>query len=321
MPWSRPTRPATGWCGRRSCGRRLGGPSGLRRARASTARRPIRPPDRWTVPRVRDEIARAPDGQEWLTALVSALHAPARRRSARSWSSPHDPAAATCWLAAATLLLPQVQALRVGFKVFAADLTHSRHDVIAVHSDWADPRATVSSGFAAFDLVQGAHSTVTPTDAARFWVPRFLARDPFDVVDAVELAERFAPRKRRIAAATADPAGAAVRLAAAVTLLGEPAASVADARVLRRLARRRPAGCRRPGGEPGHRRRPRGRARDADALRQLVAAVARHGPRELVAQTLAGLLAGRDHGGARGGVAIDRPRAAPAAAPGGAQRG
>lgn len=174
------------------------------------------------VETVRDRVRDAEGGEERLTALLSAIHHladPRHRRTVVLVSA--DPEEAACWIAAATLLLPRPQALRVSFKVFVADGQYGQHDIIALHPEWAGRWADTGSGsgLAVFDLDRGCHTAVRATAAACFWVPRLLAEDAYDVVDAVELAGQFA-RARVGADAHAQPTGTE-RLAAAVVAAGE----------------------------------------------------------------------------------------------------
>ncbi len=162
------------------------------------------------VETVRDRVRAAEGGQARLTALLSAIHHladPGRRRTVVLVTG--DPEAAACWIAAATLLLPAPAALRVSFKIFVADGQYGRHDIIALHPDWAGRWADTAagSGLAVFDLDRGAYTTVETTAAAGFWVPRLLAEDPYDVVDSVELAGQFA---RSRAAGVGEPTSADV---------------------------------------------------------------------------------------------------------------
>jgi len=175
-----------------------------------------------TVETVRDRVRDAEGGEERLTALLSAIHHladPEHRRTVVLVGA--DPEEAACWIAAATLLLPRPEALRVSFKIFVADGQYGQHDIIALHPEWAGRWADTgsSSGLAVFDLDRGRHTAVEATAAACFWVPRLLTEDAYDVVDAVELAGQFA--RARFAGAPAPPTGPD-RLAAAVVAVGEP---------------------------------------------------------------------------------------------------
>lgn len=173
---------------------------------------------------VRDRVREAPDGEERLVALLSAVHHladPDNRRSVVLISA--DPEEAACWIAAVTLLLPRPDALRTSFKIFVADAQYGRHDIIALHPEWAGRWADTGSGsgLAVFDLDRGRHGTVEPTSSALFWVPRFVSDDAYDVVDAIELAGQFADAR------AADEPGAptepsdADRLVALVVAAGE----------------------------------------------------------------------------------------------------
>ncbi|HWM60200.1 MAG TPA: GTPase-associated protein 1-related protein [Pseudonocardia sp.] len=189
------------------------------------ARMPAQPPagplDAETV---RDRVRAAPGGAPLLVALLSAVHRltdPAQRRTIALIAS--EPERAACWVAAATLLLPQPVALRASFKIFVADAGYGQHDIIALHPQWAGPWADpdAGSGLLVFDLDAGRAAPVEPTAAARFWVPRFLAQDVYDVLDAVELAGQFT-RARDVD--VDDPAGGdgtAERIAAVVVAAGE----------------------------------------------------------------------------------------------------
>lgn len=181
------------------------------------------PPGPLDVETVCDRVRNATGGQARLAALLSAIHHladPAHRRTVVLVCT--DPEEAACWISAATLLLPRPHALQVSFKIFVADGQYGQHDIIALHPEWAgrwsDPGP--GSGAAVFDLDRGRDADVEVTSAARFWVPRLLAEDPYDVVDAVELAGQFAT-----AGALGQPASAE-RLAAVVVACGEPLGSL-----------------------------------------------------------------------------------------------
>ncbi|MGP4020980.1 GTPase-associated protein 1-related protein [Saccharopolyspora sp. 5N708] len=169
------------------------------------------------VAAVREWVLGQPDGESWLLAVHSAVDRVHDEAAPRVVFVSEDAAIAVRWIAAATLLLPQERALRVGFRVFATNPQYSRHEVLAVHPDWAgslaDPDRNPDS--VVFNLVSGKHREVEPTDAARHWVPRFLSADPYDVVDAIELVHQFARNRDARRPVRAD------RLAAGVLMLDE----------------------------------------------------------------------------------------------------
>ncbi|GIJ48324.1 hypothetical protein Val02_52100 [Virgisporangium aliadipatigenens] len=137
------------------------------------------------------EFVRAePDGAQRLSALLSALervHAPDGRRVL---FIAEEPDAVLHWLIAATLLMPQEHALRVGFKVFSTDPAYAVQPVVAVHPAWNSTSVRVGDdgGYVVFDLVDGGWTPVGADAHVRERVDLFVNEDPFDVVDIVELA-------------------------------------------------------------------------------------------------------------------------------------
>jgi hypothetical protein len=168
----------------------------------------------WGIDTLREWVLGQPDGEDWLLAVHSAFDRIHDADGRRVLFVGDDASTVLGWIAAGTVLMAQSRALRVGFRVFATNPRQSRHDVLAVHDDWAgsfgDPRR--DNGFIVFNLTTGEHSAVEPTDGARYWVSKFLRADPYDALDAIELAQRFAGSESRPSSAD--------RLAAAVVALG-----------------------------------------------------------------------------------------------------
>ncbi|CAM02386.1 hypothetical protein A8924_3501 [Saccharopolyspora erythraea NRRL 2338] len=177
---------------------------------------------------LRDWVLGTTGGESWLLALTSALDRVHDENPRRVLFVGADAGEIVRWIAAGTLLLPQERALRVGFRVFATSPQYSRHEVLALHPDWAGQLADTErdSGFAVFDLVSGRHSRIEPTECASHWVSRFLRADPYDVIDAVEMAHRFARDGGRPRPGTGD------RLAAGVLTCGDPLEHRSEAAVL-----------------------------------------------------------------------------------------
>jgi hypothetical protein len=187
----------------------------------------------WGIDAVREWILGQPSGEEWLTAVFSSVdrvHDDDRRRVLFVST---DPAPVLCWLAAATLLLPQARAVRVTFRVFATNPQYSEHDVLALHPDWAGQFASArgSSEFVVFNVDTNTHSPVSPTDAATEWVPRFLRDDPFDVIDAIEMAHQFARSGTAVPAHEAR-ASTADLVASKAVLFDEPATDLRESTLL-----------------------------------------------------------------------------------------
>ncbi|WP_232667023.1 GTPase-associated protein 1-related protein [Pseudonocardia sp. TRM90224] len=137
--------------------------------------------------------AAQPDGHAVLAAVHTALVA-ACNGGKRVLFVSSDPEPVIAWIAAATLLMPRRDALRVGFKVFAANPEYGSHEAVAVHPDWAGSHrdTTTETAFVVFDLEAGTRSPLVVGAAGEFWAARFLAAgagevDSYDVLDAIEL--------------------------------------------------------------------------------------------------------------------------------------
>jgi len=139
---------------------------------------------------VRDQ----PDGADLLAAILLALRAhvshdgdsPPRRVLFIS----EDHEAVMHWLTAATLLMPQYEAVRIGFKVFTTDPARSTLPVVAVHPAWTRSAATVQHdrGYTVFDLVRHEWTPRPESAEALHWARLFCEADPYDVSEAAELA-------------------------------------------------------------------------------------------------------------------------------------
>lgn len=177
---------------------------------------------------LRDWVLENPRGQEWLTAILSAVQRAQAPDAPRVVFVSAAVEPVIRWIAAATLLLPQQTALRTSFQVLSDDPLRSPHRLVAVHPDAAGELTGVEdiAGVCVFDLESGEFQTTVLTEAARHWVPRFLNGDPQRIVQAVELAHRFARERGAVAATAAD------RLASCTVVLGESPADPEDVRTL-----------------------------------------------------------------------------------------
>ena len=122
-----------------------------------------------------------------LARLVSVLEDPAGRRVIITARGPDE---AMMWITAATLLLSARDALQVSFKVFCANPQRGEHRIVAVPTE-LNPQVVPGPGESAFVL--DADETVSDeaevSERARFWTGLLsTVEDPYDVVDAVELA-------------------------------------------------------------------------------------------------------------------------------------
>ncbi|MDP9793129.1 hypothetical protein J2S43_001641 [Catenuloplanes nepalensis] len=131
-----------------------------------------------------------PNGPGMLLALVAALEKAGRPGAGRVLLVGDDVERIVAWLVAGTLLLPQSRALELGFKIYSNDPARSSAPVVAVHPDFAGAAARLGNqlGYLVFDLPEHRHSDVGVSETARRWVELFLAHDPRDVVDALDVA-------------------------------------------------------------------------------------------------------------------------------------
>ena len=162
-----------------------------------------------------------PRGPELLDRLLSSLYALGSANSRRVLFISESAEEVLRWISTATLLLPQRQALGIGFKVFTTNPAYATQPVIAVHPAWDSTAVTLEDdgGYAVFDLTRNDASRV-PVDArAARWVRLLLDEDPYDVLDMVETA----------AATGREDPDEALELAQSMVLQGRPL-SLAGAR-------------------------------------------------------------------------------------------
>lgn len=110
-----------------------------------------------------------------------------------------EPEAALYWIAAATILLPMTDALAVSFRVFASNIDDSPHRVVAVPRD-LHPNLVPGARARTFIIDAGTDETDDLKVSARasFWVRQLVeAEEPYDVVEAVELAAEIGGRDDR----------------------------------------------------------------------------------------------------------------------------
>lgn len=122
-----------------------------------------------------------------LARLLSVLEDPEGQRVVIVSADADD---AMRWIAAATLLLPQRQALEVSFKVFSSAPLRAPHRVVAAPPDVSpELRPGASLGVFVLDAVTGRTDEVSLTARAEFLARKFAGdADPYDIVDATDLA-------------------------------------------------------------------------------------------------------------------------------------
>jgi len=123
-----------------------------------------------------------------LARLLTVLEDPGGRRVVIVSDGPDE---AMTWIAAATLLLPARHALDVSFKVFSSIPLRAEHRVAAAPAALF-PQIAPGRGAAPFvlDARTGAADEGEVSERAEFFTRKFTADgDPYDVIDAVELAD------------------------------------------------------------------------------------------------------------------------------------
>jgi hypothetical protein len=141
-----------------------------------------------TVEAVADWLRDKPERERILARLVSVIERRPGRRVVITSESADE---ALTWIAAATLLLPARCALEVSFKVFCSNSMQADQRIVAVPKE-LNPQ--VAPGRAESVFVVDAEACLSDeaeiSERARFWVGQFArTTDPYDVVDAVELAD------------------------------------------------------------------------------------------------------------------------------------
>jgi GTPase-associated protein 1 len=141
-----------------------------------------------TVDAVAEWVRAAPERGPVLARLLSVLEDPDGRRVI---IVADDPEQAMTWITAATLLLPTRRALGVSFKVFSSSPLDAQHRVVAAPAALF-PR--IAPGLAGQRFVLDARTCTADeaetSERATFFTGRFtVGDDPYDVVDAVELAD------------------------------------------------------------------------------------------------------------------------------------
>jgi GTPase-associated protein 1, C-terminal domain/GTPase-associated protein 1, N-terminal domain type 2/GTPase-associated protein 1, middle domain len=190
-------------------------------------------PGPFDVPRAQAFVAAQDRGGALLTALVSHLRRGDTDRR-RVLFRARQPELVLNWITAATLLIPHRQALTLDFKIFTLNPAYADHRILAVHPDWTTGSVSLDNqlGYVVFDLEENGWTPVPEDPESRQWVQLFLTEDPYDVVDAVEVAAEAS-------AAHAELGGARVDFARAV-VLGTPPRAEAIRPIIGWLRARRP---------------------------------------------------------------------------------
>jgi GTPase-associated protein 1, N-terminal domain type 2/GTPase-associated protein 1, middle domain len=141
-----------------------------------------------TVDAVADWARARPERAAVLARLLTVLEDPGGKRVVIVSDGPDE---AVTWIAAATLLLPARLALDVSFKVFSSIPLRTEHRVAAAPAVLFPQIAPGRAGAAfVLDARTCAADEGEASERAAFFTEKFTADgDPYDVVDAVELAD------------------------------------------------------------------------------------------------------------------------------------
>jgi GTPase-associated protein 1, N-terminal domain type 2/GTPase-associated protein 1, middle domain len=143
-----------------------------------------------TLDAVTDWIRERPERTPVLSRLLSVLEDPA---GSRVVIVTDDADEAMTWIAAATLLLPERRALDISFKVFSNSPLRAVQRVVAAPAE-LNPQLAPSRTDEVFvlDATACAADDAPVSVRAAFLIGRLTADcDPYDVIDAVELAEEI----------------------------------------------------------------------------------------------------------------------------------
>jgi hypothetical protein len=158
-----------------------------------------------TVEAVANWLRERPERASILGRLLSILEDPAGRRVVIVATGPDE---AMTWIAAATLLMPIRLALEISFKVFSSNPARAGQRIVAVPKELnAQLAPGRGESFFVLDADECVADEAETSGRARFLVGHLASvDDPYDVVDAVELAESLeagSPEGRRDALLTA----------------------------------------------------------------------------------------------------------------------
>jgi hypothetical protein len=155
-------------------------PSALARCDPVAAPPPVGRPD---VKSVQAFVNQCAGGTTLLAALLSALTGTTRVLFLAEQAEP-----VAMWIAAATLLMPASEAMRVSFKIFTGTPALQRHRILAMQPGRSQPPATVDrpGPYLVVDVGTGRCSTFRVESAALRWAHLFTRHDPVGVADAMD---------------------------------------------------------------------------------------------------------------------------------------
>lgn len=136
-------------------------------------------------------VKAVPESVVFLSHVVTMFEEAAASDYTRLAISCSDLTTTMQWLAVGTLLLPGRLALACSFQVFVDDVNDVPQRVTAVHPPTNGAHSSVLDlpGMNGIDLDALVCSPCSTSDRARFWAERFVNGDPYDIVEAIDLAD------------------------------------------------------------------------------------------------------------------------------------
>ncbi|WP_006246539.1 hypothetical protein [Mycolicibacterium tusciae] len=176
----------------------------------------IEPPllydDEFDLPVLHKLATGGADAEQFLAKLISAFEGSTGDSWVKTIVSCSQPQTALQWIALGTLLIPTEEALSLSIRTFLSDPLSATQRIVAVHPPSLNkpPDVTTLPAVSGIDVDDYRTGPIEVSERAAFWARRFVEGDPYEVVDAVELAGRLRGSEY------------ANRLVAAVAVLGEP---------------------------------------------------------------------------------------------------
>ena len=167
--------------------------------------------DEFDLPILHELATDGSDAEQFLAKLISAFERGAGDNWTKTILSCSQPQIALQWIALGTLLIPAEQALALSIRTFVSDPMSATQRIVAVHPPSLNkpPDVTTMPAVSGIDLDTRRTGQIEISERAAFWARRFLDCDPYEVVEAVELAGRLRGSEY------------ANRLVATVAVLGE----------------------------------------------------------------------------------------------------
>lgn len=180
--------------------------------------------DEFDLPALHALAKAVPDPAAFLAKVVSACEHAAGDNWVKTIISGSDSLRVMQWIALGTLLLPTETALTLSVRAFAPEPLSAPQRIVAMYPPAFDraPNIVLQQGISGIDIDTHTTGSIAVTERARFWAHQFVTADPYEVIDAMELAGRLPasePANRTVA--TVLGSGAPLTSTAEVNAVGE----------------------------------------------------------------------------------------------------